>query len=204
MLGVISLLAAGVIVFVVTRPKSFDYGARTADVIALKEKVAAERCDKKLTLKLDETMLAAGDARGALADTDDYFAKCGDWYRLRWTRYTAREQLSEHALAVEEATKLIEHNPDDHDYRWWRGIAYESMNKLDEAEADYRKAIEITPALTNIPFNLARVLERQGKYCEAAQAIAQFLQHHPEKMTDERVQAQLVRVSSAGRCTEIK
>jgi tetratricopeptide (TPR) repeat protein len=202
--GVLALVAGSVIVYVVTRPRSFDYGVRTADVAALREKVAAERCDKKLTLKLDETLLAAGDARGALADTDEYFARCGDWYRLRWTRYTAREQLSEHALAVEEATKLIEHNPEDHDYRWWRGFAYESMNKLDEAVADYRTALAITPELTGIPFNLARVLERQGKNCEAAQAIGQLLQYHPDKKTDEHVQAQLIRLNTAGHCVELR
>ena len=202
MLAVVVGALGSLVGYVVTRPKRFDYGAYAGKVALLGDKVQAERCDRQSTLDLEEAMLAAGDARGALGDSDVFFAKCGDWYRLRWTRYSAHERLSEHALAVEEATKLIAHDPDDHDYRWWRGVAYEAMDRLDDAATDYRKALEITPALEAIPFNLARVLERQGRWCEAAQAVAQYLQYHPQAQTIEHIQEQLVRLTTRGRCVQ--
>jgi Flp pilus assembly protein TadD len=196
----VAVVVAGM-VYVVTRPVSFDYGARAGKVGDLRTRVGKDRCDRKTTVELEETLIAAGDQRGALADSDAFFAKCGDWYRLRWARYTAHERLDEHAQAAAEATLLIRHNPDDHDYRWWRGVAYESANRLDEAVADYRAALAITPNLSNIPFNLARVLERQGKYCEATAPILAFLRYHPDQSQTPHIQAQLLRLDQAGHCT---
>jgi len=201
LVGLVVAAIAAVIVFVVTRPVSFDYGVYSAKVNELRGRIDKERCDRKTTVELEETLLSAGDNRGALADTDAFYKACGDWYRLRWVRYTAHERLNEHAAAAVEATLLIQHSPDDHDYRWWRGVAYEAANKLDEAAADYREALRITPNLKNIPFNLARVLERQGKYCEATAPILQFLKYYPDQESTPHIQAQLVRLDEAGHCT---
>src|SRR2546423_866540 len=81
--------------------------------------------------------------------------QCGEWYRLRWVRYGARQHLGEHAAAVEEATKLMAHDPEDHDYPWWRGMAYEEMGRTDDAIADYRLTLRLLPSADRIPFNLA-------------------------------------------------
>jgi tetratricopeptide (TPR) repeat protein len=197
--GALAAIAGG-IVFVVTRPHPFDYGVQSATVVRLHNKITTERCDKRATLDYDEALLAAGDARGAISDTDAYFTKCGDWYRLRWVRYSAHEHLGEHEAAAAEAGKLMAHDPMDHDYPWWRGMAYEEMGKLDDAIRDYRRTMTLEPAVDRIPFNLASVLEQKGQLCEARQPILQFVRFHPDYARAPNVRDRLDRLRILGHC----
>ncbi|MCU1282365.1 MAG: hypothetical protein JWM53_5911 [bacterium] len=197
--GTLAVVAGG-IVFVATRPHPFDYGADAARIMQLRNKVEHERCDKYATLDYDEALVAAGDERRALADADDYFVRCGDWYRLRWVTYGAHEHLGEHAQAAAEATRLMQHDPTDHDYPWWRGMAYEEMGRTDDAIADYRRTIELAPAVDRIPFNLATLLEAKGQLCEARQPILQFVRHHPELADRPNVVDRLERLRILGHC----
>ena len=199
--GVLAAIAGGV-VFMASRPRSFDYGIANVHIVQLHNKIVAERCDKRATLDYDEALLGAGDARGALADSDAYFAGCGDWYRLRWVRYGARERLGEHAAAVDEATRLIAHDPEDHDYPWWRGVAYEEMGKLDQAIADYRRTLTLAPAIDRIPFNLSNALEQKGQFCEARRPILAFVELRPEFATHPNVRDRLERLRILGHCKD--
>jgi len=197
--GVLATIAGG-IVFVATRPHPFDYGADGPRIAQLHNKVASERCDKRASLAYDEALLQAGDRRGALADADAFFAKCGDWYRLRWVTYAAHEALGEHAAAVDEATKLITHNQGDHDYRWWRAIAYEEMGRVDDAVRDYQGALQLEPALDRIPFNLSNLLEQKGQFCQAREPILKFVSFHPQFEGSPNVVVRLERLRILGHC----
>ena len=197
--AVVSALAGGV-TYVMLRPHAFDYGPKSVRIATLAARVAAERCDKRATLEYEEAVLEAGDARAALTDSDAYFARCGDWYRLRWVRYGAREHLSEHAAAVDEATKLIAHDPQDHDYPWWRGLAFEEMGRVDDAIRDYRRTLELLPSADRIPFNLSNVLERHERFCEARQPILQFVRYHPSFADNPHVTSELDRLRVLGHC----
>ena len=193
-------VVAGGIVFVATRPSRFDYGADGPHIVQLHNRVAGERCDKHATLEYDEALLAAGDARGALADTKAYFGQCGDWYRLRWVTYSAHEALGEHAAAAAEAGKLIEHDATDYDYPWWRAVAYEQMGRIDEAIVDYRRSLALEPELDRIPFNLANLLEQKGEYCAAREPIVQFVRSHPQFEHSPKVVDRLTRLRILGHC----
>jgi len=199
-IGGVLAAVAGAVVFVATRPHPFDYGVDGPHIVQLHHFVEGERCDRQATVQYDEALVAAGDLRGALADTDAYFAKCGDWYRLRWVTYSAYEHLGQHAAAAAEASKLIAHDPQDYDYPWWRGMAYEEMGRLDDAIADYRRALTLSPALDRIPFNLSSVLERKGQYCEAREPIAKFSEYHPEFADHPNVRDRLERLRILGHC----
>lgn len=201
-IGGVLLAVAGGITFVATRPRAFDYGADGPKIVRLHNRVVAERCDKRATLEFDEALVAAGDFRRALADTDDYFAKCGDWYRLRWVTYGAHEQLGEHAAAAAEATKLMAHAPEDKDYVWWRGIAYEQMGRIDDAIADYRRTIALEPAIDRIPFNLSNLLEQKQQLCAAREPILQFVRQHPEYATRPNIVERLERLRILGHCDQ--
>jgi tetratricopeptide (TPR) repeat protein len=198
--GVLALVAGGV-VFVSTRPHVLEVATvETADLMHLHNKVKAERCDKQATLDYDEALMASGAARRALVDSEEYFAKCGDWYRLRWVTYSAHQQLGEHQAAADEASKLMKHDPQDHDYPWWRAMAFQEMGHLDDAIRDYRAALAIEPALDRIPFNLSSLLEQKGQFCDARQPILQFVRFHPEFARAPNVVDRLERLRILGHC----
>ncbi|MGZ3407108.1 MAG: tetratricopeptide repeat protein, partial [Polyangia bacterium] len=166
----------------------------------LHNNVRAERCSQGATLEYDEALVGAGDLRTALSDSDEYFAKCGDWYRLRWVTYSAHERLGQHEAAAAEAGKLMAHDPMDHDKPWWRAMAYQEMGRLDDAIRDYRQSLTLEPALDRIPFNLSSLLEQKGQFCEARQPILQFVRFHPEYTHAPNVSDRLDRLRILGSC----
>jgi tetratricopeptide (TPR) repeat protein len=201
-IGAVVAVLGGGIAWMALRPRPFDYGADAQRIAQLHNKVVGQRCDKAATLEYEEAILRAGNYRGALSDSDAFFAACGDWYRLRWVRYGAHEHLDEHAKAADEATKLMAHDPEDHDYPWWRGLAYEEMGRVDDAIADYKKTLTLLPSADRIPFNLANLLEQKGQFCAAREPILKFLQHYPEYATRPKIAAQLDRLRILGHCGE--
>ena len=154
-----------------------------------------EPCDRTVVVQLEDVLLDAGDVRGTLAAADAFFEACGDYPRLRWFTYAAHKRLGQWNEAIAEATKLIEDDPNDKDFWWWRGICYEHLGRWRDAAADYEKAIAVQPRLTSIPFNLADMYEKMGKPCDAAGVIRRYLEHHPESASDAAVSARLTRVS---------
>jgi Tetratricopeptide repeat len=190
-----SAATLGGVFWLVTRDKPFDYGIHTGEVHALSEQLASEPCDRRVALALTETMLRAGDSRGTLGRIATFTKKCGEWPRLLWVGYTAHQRLSEHDAAIGDASRLIALSPDDKDFWWWRAIAEEEKGALDAAVADYRKSLQVEPRMTGIPINLANLLERQGRYCEAMAPLNDFLHYHPDVSDRATLEARLERLS---------
>lgn len=202
--GIVTTAVLALVVWTWLFGNPLRFGADTFAVRDLAAAVEREPCQKAKVLELAETYLRLGAPRECLALTDGYLSKCGEWPRLRWARFTAHKRLSEYEKAVEEATKLIDSEPYDHDYWWWRAQANEEAGKLEAAADDYRQALIIQPKLTNIPFNLAAVYERLGRPCDAIWPVEQFLSAHPEHLDNRNVQAQLDRYYADEKCKVIR
>jgi clan AA aspartic protease (TIGR02281 family) len=158
----------------------YDYGAKADEVHRLEGQLDKEPCDRRKIIELGEAMHRAGDVRGTIRRAEAFFQKCGDYPRLRWLTYAAHKQLSEWDEAAAEATKLIETNPYDADFRGWRGLVYEQKGDLDHASEDFRQALVLKPRLGDLPINLANVYEHQGKPCDAILPLVQVVFYHPE------------------------
>ena len=186
----------GGVLFYEPPPPPFDYGRFGEDVRRLQSQLSQEPCDRAKIVELCDTMAKAGDYRGALVRAEAFFGACGNHDRLRWITYESHKRLGEWQAALDDATKLIESSPNDKDFWWWRGIVYEELNRLEEAAADYEKAIDAEPRLTNIPFNLATIYEKLGRHCDADRVITNYLKHYPEHASEPRVQQRLERLRS--------
>jgi clan AA aspartic protease (TIGR02281 family) len=179
---------------------TFDYGKYADEVKQQRDHLTAEPCDRSMIVKHGETLIRAGDRRGALGAADAFFARCGGYPRLLWVTYGAHRDLSEFDAAAADATKLIESSPSDKDYWVWRGMVLESKGELDKAASDFRQAIALQPALKSIPLNLVNVLERQKKPCEAMFALEQYLHLYPSLRREPQFGQQLLALSTAGNC----
>lgn len=194
--GMVTACAGGVAVLagVAFYEPPFDHGKFADDVWKLESQLEQEPCDRTKIVTLGETLTRAGDYRGAIRRSDEFFAACGEHHRLLWVTYNAKKRLGEWDEAIEDATKLIESDPSDKDYWWWRGICHEERGRLVEAAADYEKSLEAEPRLTSIPFNLATIYERLGRQCDAAKVVERYLVHHPESADNPSVKQRLQRL----------
>ena len=203
-IGSIAAIVFAGFMYLALKGNPLRYGKASFDIMELETAIEKEPCDKQKVLALAEAYLRAEDPRRCLALSTQYADKCGDWPRLRWTRYTAFKRLSQYDKAIAEASLLIESSPYDHDYWWWRGQAHEEAKHFDEAADDYRQALIIEPKLGNIPFNLAAVYDKLGRPCDAIWPLEQFLSTHPEHLDNRRVRTQLDRYYADSKCTAIR
>jgi aspartyl protease family protein len=175
-------------------------GAPGSPMDAMEAQLAKEPCDRQQMLTFDEALMRAGNNRAVIDRTEAFWKRCGQMPRLRWITYEAHKRLSEFDKAIADATLLIDDNPHDKDFWWWRGIAYEEVGQLEKAAADYQQSITIEPRITGIPFNLASVYEKLGRPCDAIFPIEQFLRYHPDVVDKERVQERLMRLYADPAC----
>lgn len=201
------VLGLGAIAGVIWQVKSyrppFDYGEHSTDVRRLEEVFAREACDRTNIVKLTELMARAGDLRGALDRASQFFSACGDYARLRWVTFACHKQLSEFDAAIADATMLIEDAPDDQDFWWWRGRARVLKGDLESAERDLTQALLLLPQASSIPFDLAEVRERLGRFCEARDPILQYLHFRPDQWNDRRNELRIERLTELGECDRL-
>lgn len=73
--------------------------------------------------------------------------------------------------AINAYTDAIKYNGNNATAYYYRGLLLENKDKLVEAEADFRRALELQPGLVNARQHLGLVLLREGKGTEALQEI---------------------------------
>jgi clan AA aspartic protease (TIGR02281 family) len=169
-------------------------------VARLRAQVQREPCDRRRIVELAERTLRAGDGRDTLNQAETFFRKCGEHPRLREISYQAHKQLSQWSGAAADAGKLIELDPQDANYRGWRGLVYEESGDLLRAAEDYEQALLLKPHLADLPMNLAAAYEKLGKPCSAILPLAQVVTYYPEARNVDSIQARIARLASMGEC----
>jgi aspartyl protease family protein len=190
------------------RQRALEGAARSAflpldyakEIATLRANVAREPCDRSAIIRLGEALMSVGDARGTVERTSAFFRTCGEFPRLRWLSYAAHKQLSEWDQAAAEATRLIESDPYDADYRGWRGVAYEQKGDFSRAAEDYQQALVLRPGLVDLPINLANTYEKLGRPCDAVLPLAQAVFQHPHAPNAAGVHARIAQLASSPAC----
>jgi aspartyl protease family protein len=207
-LAVAMLLVVGVggggVLWLGTRPKPPPppppappkYGSYTGSVEHLQALLAKEPCDRKTVLSLAQLLLKADVPREVIGLTDGFVTKCGAYERLLWEQYSAQKRLSEFGPAAETAGKLMEANPSDLDYPWWRGEMEEAQGKLEEAIVDYRLSLSLLPSANSIHFMLVDALIKAGRPCEALEPLELYLFFHPERRETTAVQTRMAKLEA--------
>ncbi len=102
-------------------------------------------CDAQRFLTREKGHLAAGELQRVLTETDEWQSRCPHLPSVGRLRYDARVRIGDHRGAVSESTHLIELDAKNADAWLWRAMAEEQVGTLNEAAADYEKAIELRP-----------------------------------------------------------
>ena len=177
------------------------YGSNVHDIKSLKTKLLEEPCDRPKTREITKLLYRSGVYREVIQYADRFWNKCGKYLRIRWTTYEAHKSLNEWDAAIADATKLIDDDPRDKDFRWWRGIAYAGKEDWKNAARDYEQALQLEPVLRGIPFNLADVYEKMGEACEGIFPLEQFIYYHPRARGIRRVRERVDELYARKSCS---
>jgi len=134
-------------------------------------------CDRRLIRKLADRLGQLDRYKDVVDHTSAFFAKCGAFPRLEWSVVYALQQLGRYAEAVKHETVIIEDDPFDSDYWWWRGEDRARSNQPDLALADYRQSFANSESERGGRFAAVRVLDVAGpasKGCEGVWAIRYY------------------------------
>ncbi len=185
--------------------KAVDAGGEKDPYIqTLRETRDLAPCDKEAVRKLVLELMELKRYGDAVDDATAYFAKCEDFPRLRSNVIYALHQLGRYAEAIKHETALIERDPFDSDYWWWRAEDLARGNEHAKALADYRQSIANADGAGGSRFAIARILDTAGpagQPCEAVAAVDYFGGFHggsPSRDLIERTRG-LDQTSSCGR-----
>lgn len=179
-----------------------DHGKFASSIQAARETLEKTPCDKKMSLQLGDYYNRAKDYRGAVAWVDEFEAKCEKWPRLWWVKHHACKELEDWDCAIATGTALIENDPTDSDYWWWRGEVEAKAGKHVLAKADFLQSMANKP--TGFPANrLSKFAEEKlARPCDGALLIQWWIDHG--KRTDEEwIDASLKRLYLAGKCSKL-
>lgn len=201
-LAAVAMALVGGAAWAVLVKNPFRYGEHSRKVHELRGRLARQPCDADAAVRLGDLLVVARASDEVEPMAEAFAARCGRQEQLLWKVYEAAKRTGQWSRALAVATDLIEHDPADQDYWWWRAIVHEQLGDLDAALADFKQTLAIRPDLDGIPFNVADLHERMKRPCEAALAIEQYLHWHPEHRDSDQVRMRLDRLYRQGRCGE--
>lgn len=178
----------------------FHYGPKNAQVLQLRRHLGKEPCDRTKALELVQIMFRADDWRGTLLISEDFLTRCGKFPALRQLTYSAHTRLSEFALAVRDATELIDSAPTNAGYWIWRGMALEASGKPEQALEDFQQAFLLQPDQAHIANHLASAYERQHKPCDALLTLLKHLQSNTERAASSELINRIAMLDAVGKC----
>ncbi len=162
------------------KPDGPDHGKLTGRIQRLREDLAKDGCNKKLALTLAEKLNEANDHAGAIEWVGAFEEKCGAWPRLLWAKTYAHEQSKQWKEAAATATRLVESEPSDSDFWWWRGRAHAEQELLPQAVADFTQSMALRPN-GFAAGRWARIAEQDGRPCDGAFALQAYLEDRTGK-----------------------
>ncbi len=158
-------------------------------IAAMREQRDLTPCDKVIVQKLASELSKADRYAEVVDDANRFFAKCGPYPRLEWKVVYALQQLGRYSEAVKHETVLVEDDPFDSDFWWWRGEDRARSNQEVEALADYRQSFANSERPDSARFAAGRVLDVAGPAghpCEAVFALDWFVQKLFGSLDDDR------------------
>jgi hypothetical protein len=136
-------------------------------------------CDRKLVRQLADALSKLDRYAEVVEHGNAFFAKCGPFPRLEWTVVHALQQLGRYAEAVKHSTVIIEDNPFDSDFWWWRGEDLVRSKQHAAALADYRQSFANAQRPEAARFPAGRILDAAdpaGRPCEGVFALRYFVE----------------------------
>jgi clan AA aspartic protease (TIGR02281 family) len=165
--------------------------------------LSRERCDQQAIFELASSLKNAGYRRESAKVDVSVSGMCGGYApSLRRAANTLLE-LSDYGEAATVASELISLEPLYDNGYYLRALARDRSGSAEKALDDYISTIELVgdkDRIFSMPyFNMARVYERLGRFCDAVLPIETWVSLNPKHDTSQ-TRAIIANYTAKGRC----
>ncbi|MCL4685325.1 tetratricopeptide repeat protein [Myxococcota bacterium] len=99
--------------------------------------------------------------------------------RLAFAQFLLLGSEDEFTQALEQTAAILEREPDKWEAYLLRARALENLKRIDEAQADYEKAVELVPDNADVLRTLAAFLARKGDHAAAESLFRKLVEMDP-------------------------
>jgi aspartyl protease family protein len=157
-------------------------------------------------LGLSDALLDAGYPRESATSLLAFAGRCGDKdNNLILTRaYIGFEKVSNFSAALQIADQLVNSDPADEQYRYYRGATNEQLRNFSGALTDYIAALQLMGTPYDIDgsqfYDIARMYAALGRYCDAIAPIETFISFDPAKRRTPQTTNIIFEFAKKGNC----
>jgi hypothetical protein len=176
--------------FLMTRPKRVPPPPRVQDQLEqdIRARLVQNPCEPRATMNLIEHSMEQQLDDVALADAYRSIGRCGVIDVVRWRITYLLQQKRQWIPAAIESTALLDEDPRDSDFWWWRGEAFAYADHPLLALADYRQSLANSDDAQAGGFATVRFgtpARAAGERCEGTRAWHYFVRVLGGEMTQE-------------------
>lgn len=148
---------------------------------------------------LNDIYVAANRTNAALSVVEKLIQLLPGDPRTLITKSAIQMQAGAHSESIETLTQVLNKQPDFFPALVNRALAYSKMGKLDLAEKDYLKLLEIAPKLSIIYFHLGEIDYQRQNTAQARKHYEQFLANAPAGSPEAKLVTQRLADIAAGK-----
>ncbi len=178
------------------------YGPYADEILRLRDLRGDDPCNLDATSKLVDLLLESGNGVEAQATAEALVDRCPESTEALTKLFAVCMRRQDVTGAVQAADRIIRREPSRPEGYAFRGLAWERKGDLEAAAADFREALARAPRLLDVPVNLSNVLERMGRYCEAAHPLERALEFYPGLDNRFEIRRRIERLRRKGGCPD--
>ncbi len=147
--------------------------------------LSREPCYRDAILGLSDALLDAGYPRESATSLLAFAGRCGDKDNdaILTRAYIGFKKISDFSAALQIADQLVNSDPADAQYRYYRGATNEQLRNFSGALTDYIAALQLMGTPNDIDggqfYDIARMYAALGRYCDAIAPIETFISFDP-------------------------
>jgi clan AA aspartic protease (TIGR02281 family) len=167
------------------------------------EQLSRERCDKQAIFDLARALQNAGYRREAAKVDVTFSGMCGGYAPSLRRAANVLLELSDYSGAVTVASELINLEPLYDNGYYLRALAHDGSGLAEKALDDYVTTLELVGDKARIfntsYFNMARLYEKLGRFCDAVLPIEAWVSLNPKHDTSQ-TRTIIANYMTKGRC----
>ena len=149
-------------------------------------------------------LLEAGYPRETDQVLEKASSRCGGSDEILVYRYKARFIASDFRAALQFADQLVQSDPAEAQFRYWRGNAYEELKDFSSALTDYLNSVQLLGEPSSISpqnfYDISRMYAALGRYCDAITPLETFVFFDPARRRTAQITKLISEYASKGRC----